>query len=161
MAGLTFFDLKFAGSGALISQAQREEKRKMGVDDEVTVEEDFYKFFYSNNLLPLFTNEHRTESIDVSLVNAQSVLKSDGKGGQARKVLLEFAKWLNMGMDNMMYESEVFKLIWEAKTWDQFLKRLTVASEYMQTILPNYLHNIWNIAWYDKDKSGTRASGVF
>lgn len=158
MDDFTFFDLRFKDSGALISRDQRRTYEDMGKRSDRTVEEEFFNFFYRNNLTPLFTNEHRTQSIEVGLIDAQSLLKNKGK---ANRILLEFAKWLNMGMDNQMYESEVFKLIWASKDWKHFLSNLEIASEYMQTILPNYLHNIWNIAWYDKDKSGTRASGVF
>lgn len=151
MDKLIFFDLLFEGSGVM------ETKRK---DDPTgkqynTVEEEFNNFFYTHNLTPLFTYEHKAEPIPVALIDAQSAIKP---GGRDNKILTRFANYVAMAQDNKTYDQALFKILYNARDWRGFLNDITKHMDYIDGIEQNYLHNTWNIVFYDKDKSGTAVS---
>lgn len=117
--------------------------------------EEFTKFFYVKNLSPLFTNEHKAASIKVSWVDAKSVV---GEGKKANRLLQTLSNLLSVGQDNKKYEEAVFKILHQSRTFPGFIKNVEQHIEYMYSILPNYVHNSWNIVFYDKDKTGTKVS---
>lgn len=113
------------------------------------LEEEFNNFFYKYNLVPLFTNEHRTSPITVTYLDARSTVKP---GGSYHEQLKDFSDVLNMANDNKMYESSVFKIIYQAKTFQSLMKNIKKVKEYIESdIDEKHLFNTWNIVWYNKE----------
>ena len=129
-------------------------------DDEL--ETEFNNFFHKYNLTALFTNEHRAGSISVSYVDARSVIASSGHfsnvdgeraehGGSYHETLKEFADLLTIGNDNKSYEEALFKIIYESRSFQSFMKKIKDLLEYAKSIDTENLNNLWNIVFYNKD----------
>lgn len=114
-------------------------------DEEL--EEELHKFFNVNNLLPLFSNEHRANHITVSYVEARSVVNPTGK---YRRVFEDFSEVLTIANDNKSYEEALFKIIYESRTMQGLVNKLKRYMKYINQIDQNHLHNTWNIVWYNK-----------
>ena len=112
------------------------------------LENEFNDFFHANNLHALFTNEHMAWSITVSYVDAKSVIN---EGGAYRKTLKEFAELITLANDNKSYEEALFRIIYESRSFQSFIRKLKLLIEYLKTVDERYKHNIWNIVWYNKD----------
>ena len=113
------------------------------------VEQEFHEFFYKYNLLPLFTNEHRASPITVTDSDARSVIKPSNS---YHKVLLEFSDLMNMAMDNKMYESALFKIIYNANTFQGMMNQIKRLIKFIANDIDNkHLFNTWNIVWYTKE----------
>ena len=112
------------------------------------IQKEFNDFFFKYGLEPLFTNEHQAGSIKVSLPFAQSLLNV---GGANRRLFLELADYLMMGQDNKSFEEAVFRMIYEARSFQGLINKVRKIVNYIRTIDVNNLHNIWNIVWYNKD----------
>lgn len=112
------------------------------------LEQDFNDFFHANNLHPLFTNEHMAGSITVTYVDAKSVVN---EGGSYRNTLKEFSELLTLANDNKSYEEAMFRIIYEARSFQSFIRQLKKLIDYIKTVDERYKHNTWNIVWYNKD----------
>lgn len=112
------------------------------------LEQEFNEFFHANNLHPLFTNEHMAGSITVSYVDAKSVVN---EGGSYQNTLKEFSELLTLANDNKSYEEAMFRIIYEARSFQSFIRQLRKLIEYIKTVDERYKHNTWNIVWYNKD----------
>ena len=113
------------------------------------VEQEFHEFFYKYNLLPLFTNEHRASPITVTDSDARSVIKPSNS---YHKVLIEFSDLMNMASDNKMYESALFKIIYNANTFQGMMNQIKRLIKFIQNDIDNkHLFNTWNIVWYTKE----------
>ena len=115
-------------------------------DDEL--ETEFNNFFHKYNLTSLFTNEHRAGSISVTYVDARSVINT---GGSYHNTLKEFADLLTIGNDNKSFEEALFKIIYESRSFQAFMKKIKDLLNYAKTIDPEHLENLWNIVFYNKD----------
>ena len=114
------------------------------------LEQEFNDFFHANNLNPLFTNEHMAGSISVTYVDAKSVLN---EGGSYNKTLKEFAELLTLANDNKSFEEAMFRIIYEAKSFQGMMRNLKkIIDYYIRKInADGYDRNTWNIVWYNKD----------
>ena len=112
------------------------------------LEQEFNDFFHSNNLHSLFTNEHMAGSITVTYVDAKSVLN---ECGSYQKTLKDFAELLTLANDNKSYEEAMFRIIYEAKSFQGFMRKIKELINFIKTIDEEHKHNIWNIVWYKKD----------
>lgn len=112
------------------------------------LEQAFNDFFHANNLDPLFTNEHMAGNITVSYVDAKSVLN---EGGSYQKTLKDFSELLTLANDNKSYEEAMFRIIYEARSFQAFMRKIKQLINHIKTIEENKKHNIWNIVWYNKD----------
>lgn len=112
------------------------------------LETEFNNFFYKYNLTSLFTNEHRAGSISVTYVDARSVINT---GGSYHETLKEFADLLTIGNDNKSYEEALFKIIYEARSFQSFMKKIRDLLNFAKTIDSKHLKNLWNIVFYKKD----------
>lgn len=112
------------------------------------LEQEFNDFFHANNLHPLFTNEHLAGSITVTYVDAKSVVN---EGGSYQNTLKEFSELLTLANDNKSYEEAMFRIIYEARSFQSFIRQLRKLIEYIKTVDERYKHNTWNIVWYNKD----------
>lgn len=111
--------------------------------------QDFEDFIEYNNLLPLFTNEHRVKNISIGHNEMIGVLKV---GGNYRTDLTEFADLIAMSNDNKMYESSMMEILHDAGSFQQFMKRVRKISQYIKHVIGiNHLFNTWNIVWYTKE----------
>lgn len=115
-------------------------------DDEL--EEEFNNFFSKNNLESLFTNDYRAGNITVTYVDARSVINT---GGSYHKTLIDFADYLSLSNDNMMYEDSLFKVLYNARTFQQLMQNIRKVMKYIESIPANLLYNMWNIVFYNKD----------
>ena len=115
-------------------------------DEEL--ETEFNNFFHKYNLTALFTNEHRSGSITVTYVDARSVINT---GGSYHNTLKEFADLLTIGNDNKSYEEALFKIIYESRSFQSFMKKIKDLLEYAKSIDTENLNNLWNIVFYNKD----------
>lgn len=115
-------------------------------DEEL--ENEFHSFFHKYNLTPLFTNEHRAGSISVTYVDARSVINTDGS---YHETLKEFADLLSIGNDNKSYEEALFKVIYEARSFQGLMKTIRNLIEYIKSIDPEHMFNLWNIVFYNKE----------
>lgn len=112
------------------------------------LEQEFNDFFHGNNLDPLFTNEHMAGSITVSYVDAKSVLN---EGGSYQKTLKDFSELITLANDNKSYEEAMFRIIYEARSFQAFMRKIKQLINHIKTIEDNKKHNTWNIVWYNKD----------
>lgn len=112
------------------------------------LENEFNDFFHANNLHSLFTNEHMAGSITVSYIDAKSVVN---EGGSYQNTLKEFSELLTLANDNKSYEEAIFRIIYEARSFQSFIRQLRKLIEYIKTVDERYKHNTWNIVWYNKD----------
>lgn len=112
------------------------------------LENEFNDFFHANNLHPLFTNEHMAGSITVSYIDAKSVVN---EGGSYQNTLKEFSELLTLANDNKSYEEAMFRIIYEARSFQSFIRQLRKLIDYIKTVDERYKHNTWNIVWYNKD----------
>ena len=112
------------------------------------LEQEFNDFFHANNLNPLFTNEYMAGSITVTYVDAKSVLN---EGGSYQKTLKDFAELLTLANDNKSFEEAMFRIIYEAKSFQGMMRKLKQLVDYIKTVDEHNKHNIWNIVWYKKD----------
>ena len=112
------------------------------------IQKEFNDFFFKYGLEPLFTNEHQAGSIKVALPFAQSILNV---GGANRRLFLELADYLMMAQDNKSFEEAVFRMIYEARTFQGLINKVKKIVNYIRTISVEHLHNTWNIVWYNKD----------
>ena len=112
------------------------------------LEEEFNNFFHKYNLTPLFTNEHRAGSITVTYVDAKSVVN---QGGSYHETLKEFADILSIANDNKSYEEALFKIIYEARSFQALMRTIRKLMKYIETIDDNHLFNLWNIVFYNKE----------
>src|SRR5690606_22485756 len=157
-----FFDLIFEQYDPKVSKSylnndnNKQRVKDNKIDSGTTVADEFKRFFKTHNLDPLFTDDYRFPAIEVRLPDAESVIKD---GGKANKILLEFADWANMATDNKAYQRAMAKILQKSKNWNGFLKQLQETTQYFGTVESNYMHNIWNIVYYDKLKEGTAVSG--
>lgn len=116
----------------------------LSIDEEVNKE--FNDFFTKFDLLPLFTNEHRTGKITVTYTDARSVIMS---GGSYNKELKKFKDVLTYAQDNKKYESAVFKIIYGVKTFQGLMNKIKKVRRYIQhEIQINHAYNTWNIVFY-------------
>lgn len=112
------------------------------------LEEDFNNFFHRYALTPIFTNEHRAAGIRVTYVDARSVINP---GGSYHNTLLELADYVNMAMDNKSYEEALFKIIYEAKSFQTMMNKIKKLLNFITTIDEDHMFNLWNIVWYNKE----------
>lgn len=112
------------------------------------LEQEFNDFFHANNLDPLFTNEHMAGSITVSYVDAKSVLN---EGGSYQKALKDFSELITLANDNKSYEEAMFRIIYEARSFQALMRKIKQLINHIKTIEENKKHNTWNIVWYNKD----------
>ena len=115
-------------------------------DDEL--ESEFNNFFHKYNLSALFTNEHRAGSITVTYVDARSVINTNGS---YHKTLKEFSDILSIANDNKSYEESIFKIIYEARSFQGMIKTIKKLIDYINRLNPDHIFNLWNIVWYNKE----------
>lgn len=112
------------------------------------LESEFNNFFYKWNLTPLLTNEHRSTPITVTWVDARSVLN---EGGSYNRILKEFSDILQMNWDNKSYEEALFKMIYEARSFQALMNTIKKFNHFVHNLDDNIRHNMWNIVWYTKE----------
>ena len=112
------------------------------------LEKEFNDFFHRNNLHALFTNEHMAGNITVTYVDAKSVLN---EGGSYQKTLKDFSELITLANDNKSYEEAMFRIIYEARTFQALMRKIKQLINHIKTIEENKKHNTWNIVWYNKD----------
>ena len=111
------------------------------------LQENFNDFFYSNDLLSLFTYEHLATSIKVNYVDALSVVNN----GSYAKSLLKFGEVMKIAMDNKMYDDALFKVLFNPTTFQRFMNLVKKITAYYSEVLEQYRHNYWNIVFYSKN----------
>lgn len=112
------------------------------------LEKEFNNFFRKYNLTPLFTNEHRAGSISVTYVDARSVINDTGS---YHNTLKEFGDLLSIANDNKSYEEALFKIIYEARSFQSMMRTVRKLMEYIKTIDDDHMFNMWNIVFYNKE----------
>ena len=119
------------------------------------LENEFNNFFYKYNLTSLFTNEHRAGSISVTYIDAVSVINEGKEGvreaGSYHKTLKDFADYLSMANDNKSYEEAIFRIIYEARSFQGLVNSIKKYMSYIDSIIEDRKFNTWNIVWYNKD----------
>lgn len=126
------------------------------------LEEEFYNFFNKYNLTSLFTNDYRAPGIVVSLPDAQSVVKTSGKfyvqnglrvetGGSYHELLKKFSDYLIIAQDNKSYEEAIFKIIYNARTFQKLINNIKKVMSFIDSEIDNeHKFNAWNIVFYTK-----------
>ena len=115
-------------------------------DEEL--EKEFNNFFYKYNLTALFTNEHRAGNITVTWVDARSVINPTGS---YHRILKDFADLLSIGNDNKAYEEALFKIIYEARSFQGMMNTIKKLMDYIKTLDNDHKNNQWNIVFYNKE----------
>lgn len=114
-------------------------------------QEQFQLFFKEFNLLPLFSDAHRTGDIAVRLPDIQSVLNNKTYA----KELKEFSNILDIvgrdGKRNQNFNETIFRIIYNVGTFQKMMNRIKkFNNEYKNTAL-GLAHNFWNIVHYTDD----------
>lgn len=112
------------------------------------LEQEFNDFFHKYNLTSLFTNEHRAGSISVTYLDARSVINP---GGSYHETLKDFADFLSIGNDNKSYEEALFKIIYEARSFQALMRTIKKLIQHFQTVDSKHMFNLWNIVFYTKE----------
>ena len=112
------------------------------------LKEEFNAFFYRFNLIPLFNNEQLAGHINVSEIDARSIINP---GGAHRRMFLELADYLSIASDNDSYEEAVFRLIKDTGHSRTLITKVRKYVEFIRTVQVDHLFNLWNIVWYKKD----------
>lgn len=114
------------------------------------LEGEFHNFFRKYNLEPLFTDEHRmNHNITVSDNELRAVVNTHGK---SHDVLKEFSNFLSQADDNKAYERAVFKILYMSKSMTGLVNNIRNHMDYIKSLPPEKLFNLWNIVYYDKQK---------
>ena len=109
---------------------------------------DFHEFFYMNNLIQLFTNEHFTGQINVSYLDARSVVYKD----TYRRDFDNLSYLLENAQDNKMYEEAVFKIIHHANGFQKMMQNIRKLNAYFSgEIKEEHKFNLWNIVYYNDE----------
>jgi hypothetical protein len=101
----------------------------ISMDDDINNE--FNDFFYKYDLLALFTNEHRAGSIRVTDLDARSVIN---EGYSYNVTLKKFKDYLLMAQDNKSYEEAIFKIIYNARSFQGLINQIKRLMEYIDSI---------------------------
>lgn len=112
------------------------------------IENDFYAFFYKYNLMPLFTDEHRTTNITVSDSDARAVINT---GGAYHQPLKELAQLLTIQNNNDMFQEAMLKLIDTPKSFRKFMNNVKKVIAHLKTITIDNKTRIWAIVFYMED----------
>lgn len=113
------------------------------------LENEFHKFFRSNNLTPLFTNEHKTTAITYTYLDAKSVVNESGK---YHNFLLDFTDYLLLATDNKSYEEALLKVLYKSNTFQGLMNNIKKLKNFIDNgIDDDKMFNMWNIVWYKKD----------
>ena len=131
MAEFTIFDYKFN-------------------DEEL--EKEFEEFFITNNMLPMFTNEHRSTPITVSYVEARSVIN----GGAYAKKLQSIVDDIHSSTNNKKYEEEMFMMLYSSNSLSGMANNTEKIANYIDYIRTDDIEgkrekNKWNIVFYNDD----------
>lgn len=110
------------------------------------LEKEFNDFFTKWDLLPMFTNAHRTGTIRVSDSDARAVINS---GGAYNKDLKKFSEIMDYAQDNKMYEQAVFSVIYGVKSFQKLMSNVRKVINYIEReIYTEHQYNRWNIVYY-------------
>ena len=110
------------------------------------LENEFHNFFNKYNLSSLFTNEHRATSIKVTDNDLRSVINPNNK---YHNILKEFGNYLSWSTDNKSYEEALFKIIYEARSFQGLMNNIKKLKDYIENgINVEHMYNMWNIVWY-------------
>lgn len=113
------------------------------------MEQEFYNFFSKYGLSRLFNNDDKLTQIYVSDNDVRSVINTSGR---YHKLLVDMGELLLMADDNKMYEEAVFRVIFNAVSFQSLMKKIREITEYFVVgVLQEHEHNFWNIVWYNKD----------
>lgn len=112
------------------------------------LEQEFYNFFTRYDLQALFTNEHRATSISVTYLDAKSVVNTSGS---YHNTLKKFTDYLHLAQDNKKYEEAIFRIIYEARSFQGLINNIKKHMQYMDSLLEQHKFNSWNIVWYNKE----------
>lgn len=112
------------------------------------LEYEFNNFFYKYNLDSLFTNEHRAGQINVSYVEAKSIVNKDGK---YHNLFKNFTDYLLMAQDNKSYEEAIFKILYKSRSFQGLANNIKKIMTYIDGIEEDKKFNTWNIVWYTKE----------
>ena len=113
---------------------------------------NFEDFFYRENLIVLFTNEHRTSQIRVSWSDARSIF-NDGAWAQELKTL---SLYINEATDNKMYEEAIMSIIYNKSTFAHFMSGVRRLTQFLQSEIDGEFKsekNMWNIVYYVRPAS--------
>lgn len=112
-------------------------------------ENDFYAFFYKYNLMPLFTDEHRTTNISVSDNDVRAVINP---GGAYHEPLKEFAQLLTIQNSNDMFQEAMLRLIDSANSFRKFMNNIRKLLAYLKSIkIDKRKDRIWAAVFYMDD----------
>lgn len=109
--------------------------------------EEFENFFIRYDLQPLFTHENRMTSVTVGDIDLRAVIN-----GRYTEDLKKLSDFIHMADDNKMYESSLFKMLYQPTTFTSFMKIVRKINDYIEHgIDDDRLGNTWNIVWYNED----------
>ena len=109
--------------------------------------EEFEKFFIRFELEPLFTYENRMTSVTVGDIDLRAVVN-----GRYTEDLKKLSDFIHIADDNKMYNSALFKMLYNQKTFSNFMKIVRKINDYIEHgIDDNRMGNTWNIVWYNED----------
>lgn len=114
------------------------------------LENDVYKFFNYNGLLPLFDKEEKAGIITINDAEARELTKIVSK---KQRILKEFGDfYLTLGQTNKSYNEAVFKIIDESRSLTGMVNKIERYMDYIKSeIHIEHLSNTWNIVFYNKD----------
>lgn len=117
------------------------------INDELVKE--FKNFFYRNNLMPLFTNEHKVSQIVVGDIEIRGVTNTDGA---YREDLEQLSKNIGIAADNKRYEEAITSIIDRPRNFISFMQNVRKLNDYIaQGIYVEHAHNAWNIVYYNEN----------
>lgn len=116
--------------------------------DEERIQE-FFSFFYRNNLMKIFVNEHEVTQIVTGDNDLRAVTNVEGA---YRKDLETLSKHLQMASGNLRYEEALTSIIEKPRTFLQLMQNIRKLNRYIQQDI-NAIHgfNTWNIVYYDTE----------
>ena len=108
------------------------------------LQNEFLNFFPKFDLMPLFTNEHRSNNISVTYLDARSVI-SNGKYARDLKDLSDI---LSLQTTNKSYEEAIFSIIYRASTFQKLMANIRKLNAEFAKTEDGKIGNFWNIVFY-------------
>lgn len=118
------------------------------ISTNTELEKQFYKTLKNFNIDSLFTNEHRSTPIKVTDNDLRAVVNEKGA---YHDILKEFSSYLSMANDNKSYEEAVFRILYNARSFQGLMNNIKKHMKYIDSIIEDRKFNTWNIVWYNKE----------
>lgn len=123
-------------------------------DENRELIEEFERFWEDNDLIGLFTDEHRVpHNITVHWSHARNV--ASPSAGKYRADLLRFKDNMNLDRDSDQYQRVMRQILVQSKGQFQvMMQKIQEVNNVIETAPPSYDTRLWQAAYYEPSSLG-------